>query len=95
MSAFISDKFKFLGLKIEDSRVLAKLSEGGFLFRSAYTQDEGQVYSLLERTVELIQAGHTERILHDNRDQLLAAFNAIRSYKAQNGISLDIKNPGV
>ncbi|HYX71577.1 MAG TPA: hypothetical protein VE732_02305 [Nitrososphaera sp.] len=96
-NAFNLDNFKFLGLEMSGSQVLARISESeGFLGdRATYTQDEAQVHGLLERTVETIRAGDSGRKIRKNYEQLLAAFNAIRTYKAQNGIPLDVKNPCV
>jgi hypothetical protein len=96
-SAFSVDKFKFLGLEMAGSNVLARLSESeGFLGdRAIYTQDEEQVHSLLESTVNLLKSGDAGRKVRQNHEQLLAAFNAIRTYKAQNGIPLDVQNPCV
>jgi len=96
-SAFSVDTFKFLGLEMAGSNVLARLSESeGFLGdRATYIQDEEQVHGLLESTVRIIQSGEAGKKVRKNYEQLLAAFNAIRTYKAQNGIPLDVLNPSV
>ena len=98
-TAFNLDRFKFLGLEMGGSRVLARLAESdGFLFfgsRVTYTQDELQVHGLLEGVLRTIQSGDEGKKVRRNRDQLLLAFNAIRTYKAQNDIPLDVKAPCV
>ena len=89
--------FKFLSLAVSGRKVLARLSEkdGLFTLPAIYTQDEKALHSRLEHITELINQGHTERRLMKNRAQILAAFNAIRTCKAQNGIPFDVTNPCV
>lgn len=93
MSAFVVDKFKFLGLSMSGAKVLAKVRESDGFSRPIHTPDEEEIHSWLARTVELIGHGENGKIALRNREELTAAFNAIRTYKAQNGIPLDVRNP--
>ncbi len=94
-TAFDLDKFKFLGLEMKGSKVLARISESDGFSRPVYTQDEEQVHGLLEGCVRTMQSGSKGRKVRKNYEQLLAAFDAIRTYKAQNGIPLDVPNPNI
>lgn len=94
MSAFTSDKFKFLGLAMNGAKVLARLKESqGFISQPVHEVEERQVHRWLERTLELISLGEDGKMVHRNREELTAAFNAVRTYKAQNNISLDVEEP--
>ena len=93
--AYKLDKFKFLGLEMSGSKVLARISESDYFSCPVYTQDEVQVHDLLKGCVRAIQSGEKSRKVRKNYEQLLTAFNTIRTYKAQNGISLDVPNPCV
>ena len=95
-SAFNLDKFRFAGLEMDGSRVLAQIVESdGLADRASYTQDECEIYALLTGAIETIASGDTGRKVRRNRDELLKAFNAIRTYKAQNGILLDVSDAKV
>lgn len=95
-NALSLDRFKFLSLEMSGSKVLAKLSESeGIWSRVVFTHDEMRVHDLLEGVTEMIRSGDQRRTVHKNYEQILAAFNAIRTYKAQNGIPLDVKEPCV
>jgi hypothetical protein len=94
MSAFTSDKFKFLGLEMNGAEVLARVQESqGPFSKPVHSVDEEDVHRWLERTVELIRLGQGGKIARKNQEELTAAFNAIRTHKAQNGILLSVKTP--
>jgi len=94
MSAFASDKFRFLRLEMSGAKVLAMIKESqGFASQPVHTVEERQVHRWLQRTLELIRAGEDGKTVHRNLGELTAAFNAIRTYKAQNNIPLDVERP--
>jgi hypothetical protein len=95
-NAYTSDKFKFLGLAMSGSKVLAKVEESqGWGSKPVHMVDEAEVYSWLESTMEAIESGNNGKTVHKNREELRAAFDAIRTRKIQNGIPLDVKDPRV
>lgn len=95
MSVLALDRFKFLGVEVDGSEVLAKISQRDILSRQDFSRNEEQIHRWLEDAQELTKSGEASRKVLKNRDQILAAFNAIRTCKAQNGIPFDVKEPCV
>lgn len=93
MGVFTNDVFKFKELRVSNDKIVAFFSERDSIFDiQYYTQDERQIYGLLESTTALINSGNEGKRLKKNHTQFLDAFNAIRTAKVQNGIPLDIQN---
>ena len=93
LNAFNLDKFTFLRIEHTGSEVVAFFAETSFLDRTSYSQDEVQTYGLLQGAIDTLKDGSKRRKVLRNIEQLRTGFEAIRAFKVEHGIPLDVQNP--